>query len=66
MCIRDSLFSMRPDIALSSQACPRFVELVEAGQTSGPEVLAVAQQYLAPLMAQQIDTLVLGLSLIHI
>ena len=51
---------MRPDIELSSQACPRFVELVEAGQTSGPEVLEVAQQYLEPLVAQQIDTLVLG------
>ena len=58
--VYDDLFSMRPDIELSSQACPRFVELVEAGQTSGPEVLEVAQQYLAPLMAQQIDTLVLG------
>ena len=58
--VYDDLFSMRPDIELSSQACPRFVELVEAGQTSGPEVLEVAQQYLEPLVAQQIDTLVLG------
>lgn len=58
--VYDDLFSMRPDIALSAQACPRFVELVEAGQTSGPEVLQVAKEYLAPLVAQDIDTLVLG------
>ena len=58
--VYDDLFSMRPDITLSAQACPRFVELVEAGQTSGPEVLRVAEEYLAPLVEQDIDTLVLG------
>ena len=58
--VYDDLFSMRPDIKLSSQACPRFVELVEAGNTSGAEVLQVAEEYLAPLVAQQVDTLVLG------
>jgi glutamate racemase len=45
---------------LFAQACPRFVEFVEAGITTGPEVLAVAEEYLAPLKAAQIDTLVLG------
>lgn len=58
--VYEDLFSMRPEIELTSQACPRFVELVEAGRTSGPEVLAVAREYLAPLVAQDIDTLVLG------
>lgn len=58
--VYDDLFSMRPDIELSSQACPRFVELVEAGRTSGPEVLDVAREYLAPLVQRDIDTLVLG------
>ncbi|WP_449279841.1 glutamate racemase [Leucobacter sp. GX0328] len=56
----DDLFAMRPDIALSSAACPRFVELVEAGRTSGPEVIAAAEEYLAPLVRHGIDTLVLG------
>lgn len=56
----DDLFAVRPEITLSSVACPRFVDLVEAGQTSGAEVLAVAQAYLAPLMEREIDTLVLG------
>lgn len=56
----DDFFAMRPEIALTSQACPRFVELVEAGQTSGPEVLRFAREYLAPIQAEAIDTLVLG------
>lgn len=58
--VYDDLFAMRPEIRLTSAACPRFVELVEAGRTSGPEVLATAEEYLAPLVAQEIDTLVLG------
>ncbi len=58
--VYDDLFSMRPEIELVARACPRFVELVEAGRTSGPEVLAVAEEYLAPLVARDIDTLVLG------
>jgi len=56
----DDLFSMRPEIRLTSAACPRFVELVEAGKTSGAEVLETAEGYLAPLLEQGIDTLVLG------
>lgn len=58
--VYDDLFAMRPEISLTSAACPRFVELVEAGVTSGPEVHAVAERYLAPLVAEGIDTLVLG------
>ncbi len=58
--VYDDLFSMRQEITLASQACPRFVELVEAGQTSGPEVLQIAREYLIPLAEQAIDTLVLG------
>jgi glutamate racemase len=56
----DAFAAAPPTITLTTRACPRFVELVEAGVTSGPEVLAVAHDYLAPLAAQQIDTLILG------
>lgn len=45
---------------LFSQACPRFVTLVEEGRTTDPEVLEIARRYLAPLLAAQIDTLILG------
>lgn len=56
----DDAFAAATNIRLFSQACPRFVEFVEAGVTTGDEVLAVAEEYLAPLRAANIDTLVLG------
>ena len=56
----DDAFAANPGITLHTQACPRFVELVEAGITSGPELLAVAEGYLRPLIELQVDTLVLG------
>jgi glutamate racemase len=56
----DDAFAAATHIALFTQACPRFVEFVEAGVTSGPELLAVAHAYLDPLVAAEVDTLVLG------
>lgn len=53
-------FAAAPDLEIFAQACPRFVEFVEAGVTSGPEVLSTAEQYLAPLRDAGVDTLVLG------
>jgi glutamate racemase len=53
-------FAAAPHLQLTARACPRLVEMVEAGQTSGPEVMALAREYLAPLRAAQVDTLVLG------
>jgi glutamate racemase len=41
-------------------ACPRFVELVEQGTVTGPEVLAVAKEYLSPLLQTGSDTIILG------
>ena len=43
-----------------AQSCPRFVEFVEAGVTDSPDVLATAEQYLAPLRTAGVDTVVLG------
>jgi glutamate racemase len=56
----DDAFAAAPHVRLTTQACPRFVEFVEAGVTSGPQLLAVAHQYLDVLLDQQVDTLVLG------
>ena len=56
----DDAFAAATQVTLFSQACPRFVEFVEAGVTTGDEVLTVAEEYLAPLKASNIDTLVLG------
>jgi glutamate racemase len=56
----DDAFAAAPGIELHSRACPRFVEFVERGITSGPELFAVAEEYLAPLKDAGVDTLVLG------
>lgn len=53
-------FAAAPTAEVISQPCPRFVELVETGTTSGPEVLEVAHGYLDPLRRAEVDTLVLG------
>ncbi|MCU1469999.1 MAG: glutamate racemase [Glaciihabitans sp.] len=56
----DDAFIAASDLEIFSQACPRFVEFVESGITSGPELFAAAEEYLEPLKAARIDTLVLG------
>lgn len=49
-----------PAVTVTSQACPRFVTFVEQGVTSGPELIAVAREYLEPLHEADVDTLILG------
>jgi glutamate racemase len=56
----EDAFAAASDLEIFTQACPRFVEFVEAGITSGPELFAAAEEYLAPLKSADIDTLVLG------
>jgi glutamate racemase len=53
-------FAAAPHLDVTSVPCPRFVEFVEAGVTSGPEVLSTAREYLTPLVEHDVDTLVLG------
>lgn len=45
---------------VTSVACARFVEFVEAGDTGSAEVIDTARQYLEPLISAGVDTLVLG------
>src|SRR6478672_9987 len=49
-----------PDLEITSVACPAFVLYVEAGITTGPELLDIAREYLEPLKAAGADTVVLG------
>ncbi|MCU1593948.1 MAG: racE [Frankiales bacterium] len=56
----EDAFAAAPDVQLTLQACPRLVELVEAGTTHGAEVLEAIEEYLAPVLAADVDTLVLG------
>ncbi|WP_354182337.1 glutamate racemase [Arthrobacter sp. UYP6] len=53
-------FAAAPHLQIASVACPAFVQFVEAGVTAGPDLLATAEEYLAPLKALDVDTLVLG------
>jgi len=53
-------FAAAPQLQITSIACPLFVEYVERGETSGAEITKVAREYLAPVMAAKVDTLVLG------
>ena len=56
----DDAFAAAPHLVLTSTACPRFVDFVEDGVTGGDELLAVAHEYLDPMIAAGVDTLVLG------
>lgn len=47
-------------VELWSEACPAFVPHVERGDTTSSELLAKARQYLQPLVAAGVDTLILG------
>lgn len=53
-------FAAARDIEVTSVACPRFVDFVERGVTSGRQVLGLAEGYLEPLQRAEVDTLVLG------
>jgi len=47
-------------VEVISKACPLFVPLVEEGWNDDPISQQIAERYLQPLLAQDIDTLVLG------
>lgn len=49
-----------PDVQVVSQACPLFAPLVEEGWLDHPVTELTAGEYLRPVLAQDVDTLVLG------
>jgi glutamate racemase len=53
-------FAAAPQLSITSIACPLFVEYVERGETSGPQITQIARSYFAPFIEAKIDTLVLG------
>lgn len=56
----DAVKRLDPSVKTFSRPCPLFVPLAEEGWVSHPVTRAVARLYLAPLLAQKIDTLILG------
>lgn len=55
-----ALKRLRPELQVTSHACPLFVPLVEEGWHDDPVTVEIARRYLEPLVAEKIDTLVLG------
>lgn len=49
-----------PGAEVVTSACPGFVEFVERGVTSGPEIEVLAKRLLAPVIDADIDALLLG------
>lgn len=48
------------NVHLFSRPCPLFVEFVERGETTGPEIMRLTREYLQPLIDADVDTLILG------
>ena len=47
-------------LELTCAACPGFVEFVETGDVDSDQVHVLAERLLAPVVAAEVDTLVLG------
>ena len=56
----DLITAYQKDTEVFIQPCPGLVELIEQGRLSSPRIRELLTQYLAPLKAKKIDTLVLG------
>jgi len=54
------MHALDPNVRVYSQACPLFVPLVEEGWLEHEVTRLTAQEYLKPVLAENVDTLVLG------
>ncbi len=57
---RNAITAANPSAAVFSIACPLFVAFAEEGYSHHPATLMIAREYLAPLLRQSIDTLIMG------
>ncbi len=55
-----ALKALNSDVRVTARACPLLVPLIEEGWLESPVTDQVIRQYLAPLLQDGIDTLVLG------
>ncbi|MEY2510680.1 MAG: glutamate racemase [Verrucomicrobiota bacterium] len=55
-----ALRTLNPDVRVTARACPLLVPLIEEGWIESPITDEIIMQYLAPLLTDGIDTLVLG------
>ncbi len=54
------LSSINTDVEVFEQPCPQFVPLIESGKVESPEMKAAVKEYLAPLLAHGVDTIIQG------
>jgi len=54
------MHALDPGVRVFSRACPLFVPLVEEGWLEHPVTRMTAEEYLRPVLAEDLDTLVLG------
>lgn len=52
--------AINPECLVFERACQRFVPLIESGVLSGEEINQAVREYVAPLLDDKIDSLVLG------
>jgi len=57
---RRAIHACRPSAQVREVGCPDFVPLIEAGNLEVPELRQAAFGYLAPLLEDGVDTIVLG------
>lgn len=55
-----ALRTLEPEVRVTARPCPLLVPLIEEGWLDGPVTDQIIGQYLEPLMADGVDTLVLG------
>ncbi|MGV0027333.1 glutamate racemase [Phormidesmis priestleyi] len=57
---RQAILEVDPTAEVWQVGCPEFVPLIEQNRIDEPYTYQIAQKYLAPLLEQEIDTLVYG------
>lgn len=57
---QQAIAEIDPTVPVWQVGCPEFVPLIEQNRLNDPYTRAIAQEYLAPLLAHQIDTLIYG------
>ena len=55
-----AILAVAPDADITALACPLFVPLAEEGWLDKPATSLIADEYLAPIAAEHVDTVVLG------
>ncbi len=55
-----SMAALAPEVELVALSCPGFVEFVERGETDSGQAHVLAERLLAPMVAADVDALLLG------